>query len=59
MKRVIIELPESHSDAISITAVGFDLKNVNLTTNAADLTKGTHLSFDGKEWVQSALKEEA
>ena len=28
MKRVIIELPESHSDAISITAVGFDLKNI-------------------------------
>ena len=57
MKRVIIELPESHSDAISITAVGFDLSTVNLTTNAVDLNKGTHLSFDGKKWLQSEVKE--
>lgn len=58
MKRVIIELPEEFSDLITITAVGIKPKSVNMTTHAADLEKGTHLSYDGKDWVQSALKEE-
>ena len=57
MKRVIIELPEEFSDLITITAVGANPKSVNVTTHAANLENGTHLSYDGKNWMQSEVKE--
>lgn len=54
-KKVIIELPDTYDDILSVTAVGVNVGITDVTTYVVDLSKGTHLVHNGLKWLQEKV----
>lgn len=55
-KKVIIELPDTYDDILSVTAVGVNVGITDVTTYVVDLSKGTHLVHNGLKWLQEKVE---
>jgi hypothetical protein len=55
-KKVIIELPDTYDDILSVTAVGVNVGITDVTTYVVDLSKGTHIVHNGMKWLQEKVE---
>jgi hypothetical protein len=56
MKKVVIEINDKYSGALSLTAIGGGIYNINVATGSADLSKTDKIVIDEQGYMIT-LKE--
>ena len=51
MKKVVIEINDKYSGALTLTAIGGGLYNINIATGSADLSKTDKIVIDEQGYI--------